>query len=331
MSKYEGIRIPDEICIVEKHNHQGYIVYKDDKKMLANALSWAGDYYYTWDPDTRNSESHSYTPQVHTYKNGTFRLVIKDAAGSSWSQSGKLSFWNCTIKAEDGKEFLIGINSDALCSLIKNSNMKLGEVEQPVWLGKRKGNTVAYTELMEEFKQAKLDDSIRNTAQTVKYEKGQLVGTVTSKSLYCGVWYKYFDIIEPDWYHRDSQPTVLRLYTKPVPVHAFAHYYEDSDSYWLDWPDILLKKPKRITYEKFAPDVPAKTFAAYTTVKQPEKPVAEMAEYDRYSYTRQKVETELHALQYGLDDSKSINSADIVTLWQSLRKAAPSKITVELA
>lgn len=317
MSRYEGIKIPPEISIVENHSGQGYVVYKDDQKMLDHALYWAGNSYW----DSKKRESVPYTPQVYTYKNGTFKLTVEEAADKSWSQGGRLSFWNCSIKAPDGKEFLIGINSDALCSLIKNSDMHKGEVEQPVWLGKRKTNTVAYTELMEEFEQALQDEQTRTTKQSVKYEKGQVVGTITKKNLYCGIWYKYFDFIEPDWYHRATAPTILRVYSQPIPMHVFVDLSEHSGTWWVEWPDFLAKKPKRIVYDEFDYETADSVFAKYIAEPLPREPLDQMAQYDLENHRQNVIDHQLRSMQLGLDTNKTIKTNDIIKVWQSKYKA----------
>ena len=88
--EYSGINLPENIIIVENKYGQGYAVSEGSN--LDNARYWA--------------ERSDWEPKEYKYKNGTFTLKVTNAAGHS-SQGGKLSFWNCQIRTEDGKEFLI--------------------------------------------------------------------------------------------------------------------------------------------------------------------------------------------------------------------------------
>ena len=104
--EYLGINLPENVIIVENKYGQGYVVPEGSN--LDNARIWA--------------EGSDWEPKEYKYKNGTFTLRITNAAGHS-SQGGKLSFWNCQIRTEDGKEFLIGIASDCLAELIINNTL----------------------------------------------------------------------------------------------------------------------------------------------------------------------------------------------------------------
>ena len=155
-NKYKGIKIPEEIIIVEKHNGQGYVVLPGSN--LDNALNWAKYTDSKW-IDGKWTIIAEYEGVVHTYKNGEFTISLYDSADRS-SQGGKLSFWNCTIHAPDGKDFIIGINSDLLFKLMMNSTIVNGDIKEKVWLGKEKNNTGVYFDYMEDFKQARAEDII---------------------------------------------------------------------------------------------------------------------------------------------------------------------------
>ena len=104
--EYTGINLPKNVIIIENKYGQGYVVPEDNS--LDNARDWA--------------KRNDWEPKEYEYKNGTFTLRVVNAAGRS-SQGSKLSFWNCQIRTEDGKEFLIGISSDCLAELIINNTL----------------------------------------------------------------------------------------------------------------------------------------------------------------------------------------------------------------
>ena len=158
---YKGIKIPEEIVIVENGLGQGYVVVPGSS--IDGALSWAKGPCGYWDDGKYIRVEKE--PIVNTYKNGEFTLSLYDSANRS-SQGGKLSFWNCTVHAKDGKDFIIGINSDILFELLTSTTIVNGDIQGNVWLGKEKNNTGVYTENMEMFKQAREEDKIRATVKS---------------------------------------------------------------------------------------------------------------------------------------------------------------------
>lgn len=163
---YKGIKIEDDIIIVERQNeeHQGYLVCKSNKNQLESALAWAKCSVHVLDKDGNEVKEQvngwtRYKFQelegiVHEYRNGQFTFSLSESASGS-SQGGKLSFWNCTVTAPDGKEFLIGINSECLIQLLKHNTFINGVCQSKVWLGRIKNNVGAFTENMKEFEQGK--------------------------------------------------------------------------------------------------------------------------------------------------------------------------------
>lgn len=258
MEQYKGIKIDKQIIIVEKHlgqrdeyNNesipQGYIVNIDNKKMLDTALSWAKTYEYPRDETTGkylvDEEGHTVTiiheGIVHTYENGLFEFTVHDSADRS-SQGGKLSFWTAVIKAPDNKEFRIGINADILLDLIKNNDFLNGVCQNKVWLGRIKGSQVgAFTANMPDFKQAIVDEQIRNTKPTVKYEIGDILKTKTETLIYMGEQAEYFSL-QRLWGHNTVSGTnnyFEQDFTLVVDDAPVKHYY-----YWEVTPEDLTEE-----------------------------------------------------------------------------------------
>ena len=236
--EYKGFNIPEKVIIVKTEiykwqhgerigtgEYQGYVVTPDNKSMLETALNWAGCEYEYKDG---KHEYHDKEKYITEYVNGTFELSLTYAASNS-SQSGKLSFWDCTIKAEDGQKYLIGINSDLLCNLLINSTFINGVCQAKIYLGRQKGRVGAFTDTMDEFIQAKKDAELRTRKMSTKYEPGQRVFTKTDQSVYLGEMYKLFnfeDIPTKTWPYSKSQ---IVFYTKPIKVHVYGTYkYEYS-------------------------------------------------------------------------------------------------------
>ena len=209
MEAYNGIRIDDEVIIVERpliHLEedtipQGYVVNIQNEKMLATAKEWARNTEYIRDENNKiiyengKPKIVEHEGIVHTYKNGTFDFVIYDSADGS-SQGGKLSFWTAIIKAPDEKEFRVGINADILLDLLKYNTFVNGACTNKVWLGRIKGNRVgAFTETMPDFEKAKQDEKIRNIKPTVKYEIGDILKAKSGEVLiYMGEQTEYFSM-----------------------------------------------------------------------------------------------------------------------------------------
>lgn len=281
---YKGIKIYNKILIVEKTEitedgynwrgrtvNQGYIVDKQNKKMLDNALRWAkwtkydasilGGKYY-WHKEVTDDMRAAYQASkktmegiVHEYDNGSFTISLSEAALTS-SQGGKVSFWNCIITAPDGKSFLVGINSELLLHLLVSNTFINGTCQGKVWLGRVGTQTGAFTEAMEDFKQAKLDEEKRNAVKkaSTKYVPGDIVATLKQKQLYVGSVYKYYSVTQSCGHY------YVIIYDKPKLVHIFRDFYKPWNSDVEELQDYYIEKsnkPKKIIDSHIDLDVTA--------------------------------------------------------------------------
>ncbi|MEG1565374.1 MAG: hypothetical protein RR342_01365 [Bacilli bacterium] len=220
------VNIYDEVIIVENKSGQGYIVDPNNKKQLDSALYWADSSEYYNQRVTPNYDPYT-NKLVNRYTNGKFRLQIKASAGGS-SQGGKLSFWNCSITAEDGKTYLIGINSELLCNFIKNNTLVNGECMEDVYLGRTNSNVGAYTKNMSEIQRAKECDDLKKSFKknsTDKYKVGDIVETLTIKEVYLGTIYKTFGVVS-SWSAYDK--TQLKVYKNAREQHLFIDYSDEG-------------------------------------------------------------------------------------------------------
>lgn len=276
---YKGIKIEDEIIIVERkfnnNESQGYIVSINNKNQLDSALHWAEHYDWVYDETgERVIDHYSYggkectsdTPGawpvykqekifgvVHTYKNGQFKFSLLNSACSS-SQGGKLSFWNCLITAPDNKEYIIGINSECLIQLLKNNTFINGICQANVWLGRIKNNVGAFTENMEEFEQGKKDKILRETKKTAKYDIGSVL--IPSNKVYCGKFYKTFDIEDNSFYRWDLSHYNyhIAIFSKPEPVYLYQKYEYFPEKMY-SWQFVKSKSTSAISEERMSVDI----------------------------------------------------------------------------
>lgn len=239
MAEFKSIVIPEKILIVENSSGQGYVVLPDKPDMLASAKSWADGWVYgegnNW--TEKHDNGHKWEAVVHEFENGNFSLTLCDSADNSWN-GGKLSFWNCMIKAPNGKQFKIGINQELLCNLLKDCTLIKGVCQEKIWLGKQLTNTGVYIETMEDFLQAKREVEIRKQAKTktVKYEVGDIVGSLTKKYMYLGQVYNTYNINNTyDYSSSDFNARVLQIkkISEPKLYHMYAEI--DSDNKFFDW------------------------------------------------------------------------------------------------
>lgn len=215
---YTGINLPEYVTIVENKYGQGYVV--PEGSSLDNARNWA--------------ERSDWVPKEYKYKNGTFTLRVSNAAGCS-SQGGKLSFWNCQIRTEDEKEFLIGIASECLAELIINNTLINGKCQNKVYFAKCGNSTWAITENMPSYKVALEDKKIKETKTTVKYEPGDLVGSLTYTELYLGEVYEYISTYQLNSHDRyfkhfevngKNYDKLIVINDKPKKYHWLVNAYD---------------------------------------------------------------------------------------------------------
>lgn len=293
--QYKGINIPKEIIIVEKQAYedgktpQGFVVPKGKDNILKTAMNWAHWTKSNWSYDkekrcrVQDAPNEDKPGIQHTYKNGTFKIKLYDSANGS-SQGGKLSFWDCTIIAEDGKEFIIGINQDLLLNILLNSIVINGEVQGNVWLGREKNSTGVYTPEMEDFKQAQKDEEIRNIKLSSNYQPGQVLSSKSDYDCtYLGTVWKYFDIEDDYW-----REINIKIFKKPIK----AHVYYSKDGYQKY--SIKNSKVKRIITNK-TEDISLETGWQNIYDK------SHTYDNSNTGYRRDKIKGSLFDLQYSLD------------------------------
>lgn len=189
--------VPDKITIVESLNNRlyiddessipkAYIVFGDNKKSLENAHRWAGD----------DAKEYSISNDID------FTFEIIECAGNS-SQGGKLSFWNCRIRNQDKNiDVSVGINSEILCLLLKETTFIDGFCKGNVIFAKYNGQLGVVCKGTESYKEAIQSQSNKDSlkiGKTTKWEKGFAYRTQNTSDAWIGDAYKPITV-ESDYF-----------------------------------------------------------------------------------------------------------------------------------
>ena len=215
----ERLNIPDNIIIVLKHGgylgtsiRQGFVVDPTNIKQLETARDWGKVSVKQFD----FGQYEVIQPEEVYTSNDGFSLTFLDAAGTS-SQGGKLSFWNCLIEKGDMKA-VIGIQQDNILSLIKQSNILKGTINNLSLAKKGSTACVCHPE-MAEWKISKTDKNAPKAKKTSKWQVGKSYRTLTKHELYMGNIYKWFN--ESTTYEEQRNPS--NMFVKTQITH---HHYK---------------------------------------------------------------------------------------------------------
>lgn len=284
---YQGYKLIDEIMLVCRdkkesdeswsgrgtttENYQAYLVDPANKKQLEGARHWAK--YTEYGPGKYNEEGKyvseweiEHEPVEFTFENKDFTLELKDCAGGS-SQGGKLSFWDCIVTKDD-KQFMIGINSDMLLDLLKNSTFEKGVCKDPLVFITQKGKVGMTIVGSDAYNQGLKDKETKDTVKsksTTKYNFGDKINTATLSEIYLGqlTRYYHFELDNHDGYGYGSrrfdpsrctltklrEPVTYQLtegiskYTKFEKLSDIVAYYNNRR---YAAPCLIEKRPKRI-------------------------------------------------------------------------------------
>ena len=218
---YKGWKIPEKLHIfAKKHPYRKYdipqamIASSDKESALETAQKWASGKYSGWTKD-------DYIQYDIDNENIEFELL--DSAGCS-SQGGKLSFWNCIISKEDMR-VIVGISSDILIELLKNTDFEKGKCKDKIILARYKNQWGTITKDMKEYKEAikdmKIDNNLNTAKKTSKWKPGYEYYSKTQKSVYLYDLYQWYDIkkVYEGWHFYSDKYCIMeydKLKTKKV-------------------------------------------------------------------------------------------------------------------
>lgn len=265
MSKYQGWTLFDKVELVLKQERvwregqitygpvsKAYVVDPSNKSMHESAINWG-----TWstyeDDEQGNRVYKKIPPEVIILDNSGFTLELLEAANGS-SQGGKLSFWNCLI-SKDGQSWKIGIGSDLLCELLKQSTFVNGVCQQPVFFARRNGNVGMLHNDCQAYKDAVADmkakATIKSAKKTKKWEQGRNYVTLKESTMYLCPIYCWVEPVYEEcrrgWcsynefrgYKRLDKPKKLYVTSDTSSVYNRMSGYFTDDSCWLEFRDSL--------------------------------------------------------------------------------------------
>lgn len=211
---YKGWKILNKLHIFAKKYPNKYREYEYPQAMISSsekpealetAKKWASGKYSNW---TENDYIQ------YDIDNEDIEFELLDSANGS-SQGGKLSFWNCIISKGDMK-VIVGISSDLLVELLKNTDFEKGKCKSKVILARYKNQWGAIAKNMKEYKEAIKDMEIyndfNNAKKTSKWKPGYEYYSKTQKSIYLYDLYQWYEV--NDNYY--SSYATIKEYKKPI-------------------------------------------------------------------------------------------------------------------
>lgn len=276
MTGYCGWNLFDKVSIITKENTyrgitQGYVVDSNNKKSLQSAIKWGQETKCKFDAngdvllDEKGHTVYEITdPEIVETDNEGFKVSLYDCAGAS-SQGGKLSFWNCKIE-KDGREYIVGISTDLLLDLLKQSTFVNGTCTEEVIFARNDGGLGLLTKTMPEYKQAITDMQLRKELKqkkTLKWQVGYEYSTLCKTDIYLGAVYEPIIIDSGilDYYNYESglPDDIATKMHKLRAIGKTTYYYEF---------DIDIKRKTHLvvdkyTFEKYVGAVEDKTLQDY--------------------------------------------------------------------
>lgn len=215
---YKGWKIPQRLYIYSKKYKTAYeypqamIASSEKENAIDTAKRWASGKY------------SGYTKEdyiEYIIDNEGIELEILDSANGS-SQGGKLSFWNC-ILSKDNMKVVVGIGSDLLLELIRNSNFINGKCQDKLIMARIGQHWGALHKDMPQYQEAiadiKISNDFDNAKKTSSWEKG----------------YEYYSKTQSGVYLYD-------LYVWRICEHINGHWFYSRPQYKIT----EFKKPKKI-------------------------------------------------------------------------------------
>lgn len=181
--EYKGWKIPDKLYIYAQKQKRRYdypqamIASSTKANAIDTAKRWASGKYsgYT---------NNDYVEYI--IENKDLELEILDSADGS-SQGGKLSFWNCII-SKDNMKVVVGIGSDLLLELIRNSSFINGKCQDKLIMARIGQHWGALHEKMPQYQEAitdiKTSKDFDKSRKTSSWEKGYEYYSKTRNEVY---------------------------------------------------------------------------------------------------------------------------------------------------
>ena len=167
---------------------QAYVSDAKNKNTMETGIRW----------------SKSDNPDIAYVDNSGFSAEIISSAGHS-SQGGRLSFWTVKITKDGIEPFYVGVNSDLLVKLIKESHINFGYVSERVIFAKENGRMGLLHKNMASYKDMIDDDNKRkeHLSNKVKKTKAWIPGctykTLTQEDMCLGEFMPILNLYDIDF------------------------------------------------------------------------------------------------------------------------------------
>ena len=226
MSSYSGWSTFEKVKIVYRNDTSkipsAYIVDPSNKKSFENAIKCAGDGY-----------------TIVETTNDDFTFSLYNSAGGS-SQGGRLSFWMCLVKKKDVPDFLVGISTDLLINVLKESTFINGQCTEKVVFARNYGQLGVLHKNMAEYNDMINDIALKatvNTKKTKKWKVGYSYKTLTTEDTLFGYFSDLFDYSYDYYKHKGTiELTPNKLKMPIISYKTLDDLMDKMFSYYFDNP-----------------------------------------------------------------------------------------------
>lgn len=207
------MKMPEYVTFIEKNNgysiNQAFVADSANTDRLNTGRDWA---------------KFSKKCIEYTYKNENLTLTTLNGPQYS-SNGGKLSFCNCIITAPDGKQFLVGINTEYLFDLFKECTVEKGTIKEKLMFVFDKNRTFMV------FKDSQMYNNIidknlisknyNNLPKTTKRKFGYIYSSKTKSSVYLGSYYAQYKVY-PKYYNTYNGNTfAIQKLSTPIKINLY--------------------------------------------------------------------------------------------------------------
>lgn len=232
--EYEGWKKLDKVSIIYstdstveikgKKYPKAYIAETKNKKTIESGIKWAESYEWSKDYKTKTHRE----PAIVETDNKDFSFQIISAAGNSWSQGGKLSFWMCLMEKDGVEPFAVGINADLLCDLILETTMYNGVTKEKVFFARKKTQLGVLHENMPSYQALLKDEETKKNfkvGKTAKWKPGYAYDSLTQSDVMFGQFSGVLKVVEQWGYYNDGQ-YILNVDFKAPDIVCYSTCYD---------------------------------------------------------------------------------------------------------
>lgn len=147
------------------------------------------------------------------------------------SNGGKVSFCNCIITVPDGKQFLVGINTEYLFDLFKECTIEKGTIKEKLMFAFDKNRTFMvfkdsqmYNNIINE---CLISKNYNNLPKTTKRKFGYIYSSKTKSAIYLGSYYAQYKVCNKYFSTSSNSTYYIQKLITPIKVNL---YYKLNDN-----------------------------------------------------------------------------------------------------